>query len=104
MEDNVNSDRRMDKANITWIAVKITWAIYCLFYLKDICKATLFTDGSSIEDFFGLFFILFLWFATGILFCLLQMKYRNLKWWIMIHICLTSLVFTYYAPFYSLLL
>jgi len=94
----------MGKANVALIAVKIIWAIYCLFYLKDICKATLFTDGSSIMNFFGLFLVLFSWFAAGIFLCLFQMKYRNLKWWIMIHICLTSLVFTYYAPFYSLLL
>lgn len=93
------------KEDIAWIATKITWAVYCLFYLRDICKATYgIGSSSSIIDYFLLILVLFSWFATGFLFCLLQMKYRYLKWQIMIHICLTSLIFTYYAPFYPFLL
>jgi len=39
--------------------------------------------------------ILGLWFAAGFIFCVLQHKFRNLKWGIIIHSILTLSLFAY---------
>jgi hypothetical protein len=92
-----------------WKIIKILWGVICLLCLIIFCE-DFYTALKYPEPYhFGvvpakhlwyyktqgayLWFVivLCLWFVVGFLFCLLQNKFRNLKWGIIIHLFFTLL-------------
>jgi hypothetical protein len=82
--------------------VKITWAIFCLFILilfsTDNPELYFFGSGPhnvlgyrTLNEYICFTIILMIWYAMGFLFCLLQNKFKNLKWGIVIHLVVTLL-------------
>lgn len=67
-----------------WIGVA-----YLFFLILAVCGfyGTLKAPELRVDWYYGV--IGCLWFAAGVIFCLLQHKFRNLKWGIIIHLFLT---------------
>jgi hypothetical protein len=85
--------------DIAWIAIKIIWAVYCLWYSFLGIRVI----GDELMNHFPVCFVFFFWFAAGFLFCVLQHKIQNLSWAIVIHLFLTSLFVAPSSPFYPYL-
>jgi hypothetical protein len=80
--------------------VRILWGISCLFFLIIFCDGFYQVlkylelpffgkPGSQESSLFWISAIMSFWFAAGFLFCLLQNKFRILKWGIAIHLFFT---------------
>jgi membrane protease YdiL (CAAX protease family) len=86
--------------------IKIIWGAFCLFFFIVMCDDVYDAFNYPEKYYFGseamgwlyktqesylIFGIIFaIWFIAGFIFCLLQHKYRNLKWCIAIHLLLTA--------------
>jgi len=94
------------------LIIKIIWSIICLVFVVvsclDFCDAVNYRERyhfggeGPIADYWWyntqtlyLWYDIFcvIWFLVGIAFCILQYKFNNLKWGILIHIILTLMLF-----------
>jgi hypothetical protein len=103
---------------MAWKIVKIVWGIFCLLFLVVVCndfyEALIYQEryyfGSggpapiwykTQELYLWHGAIMSFWFAAGFLFCLLQNKFRNIKWGIVMHLFFTLLYIFVSHMFFS---
>jgi hypothetical protein len=88
-DKTVPKTKRWDKKKIA----KVIWGSFCLLGITSSVVVGIQSDLWSAV-------ILFCWFAVGLLFCLLQHKFRCLKWWIIAHCFLTLLRISFFVYLY----
>ena len=95
---------------MAWKIIKIVWGIFCLLLLTVMCEDFYqalkypghyhFGGESPVSGLWyyktqGLYLlncvIWFFWFTIGFIVCLLQSKFRNLRWGIAVHLFFTLL-------------
>ena len=83
--------------SLAWKAVKIIWGIPCflLFIYRFVAIYRELMRPWYYEGIFWYSAIVSFWPVIGIAFCLLQNKFQNLKWGIIIHLILTLLFLVY---------
>ena len=97
---------------MAWKIIKIAWGIFCLLFLALMCEDFYqalkypghyhFGGEGPVTLWYyetqGLYLwncvIFFFWFTIGFIVCLLQNKFRNLRWGIAMHLFFTLLYYT----------